>query len=167
MSRFGLEWGNPKLTHFVETPPPPELSWQLHGYGWWCLALCLALLIGRRAWRWHERYQINRYRRQALAWLDALPPYCPENPGPDYGNIPALLRKVALCSGERVEVVALSGQEWESWLDSRCPGCDFGGRSRGLLYRLAFTPEPLSESEMGQLLLQVRYWVGYHRSANV
>ncbi|WP_169307127.1 DUF4381 domain-containing protein [Ferrimonas sediminicola] len=167
MNRFGLGWGNPKLDPFVETPPPPELAWQLHGYGWWVLALCLAAVTARWARNSYLRYRANRYRRQALAWLDALPPYRVASPRPEYARVPALLRKVALCSDGRREVAPLSGRDWEAWLDSRCPGCDFAGRAHGLLYRLAYMPDPLSEIEMTQLLGQVRNWVRDHRRRDV
>ena len=92
-------------------------SWWPPAPGWWLLAMVLILMLmaGWRASRnWRAR---RRLRRAALSELDGVHAQWAANQqaGMLLAAVSVLLRRVARAHAPHV--VALSGEEWLSWLD--------------------------------------------------
>lgn len=166
MTDFGPEWGNTKLANFVEIREPAMVDWTPAGYGWAILLLILLTYLGLRSLRYYRRYQRNRYRREALRWLDGLPTYQADSPSPLFAQLPTLLRKVALSRDASQQVATLQHSAWEQWLDNLCPDCGFSTCCTGWLFQLAYRQQTLSPAQMNTLLQHVRHWVYHHRSAD-
>jgi hypothetical protein len=84
------------------------------------------------------------YRRAGLKLLDQAD---------TVHDVSVSIKRVALAVFSRREVASLYGEEWVSFLNRTCPGCDFG---------------QLSRSELGgqagmDLFKQARRWVKHHR----
>ena len=95
-----------QLRDIVQPGPVP---WWPPAPGWWLvfavLAACCAVATVR-AWR---RWQANRYRRAALAELDAA--------RSDAATLD-ILKRAAICANERTLVGRLAGEPWCQWLQA-------------------------------------------------
>ncbi|QIZ76536.1 DUF4381 domain-containing protein [Ferrimonas lipolytica] len=163
MYDFGPEWGNSKLTYFIETAIPTEISWWPQGDGWLVISAFVIVCLCNSSVNAYRRYQRNRYRRDALTWLQPLLSVN-DNSNQRLVEVPTLLRKTAIAASCRNEVIGLHGRAWEQWLDQRCPDCTFSGDMSGLLHQLAYGPNQLTSSQLQQLLLQVQLWIQKHRN---
>jgi hypothetical protein len=133
--------------------------------GWWIL---LAMGIGALAWLGvvqTRRHRRDRYRRAALAELDALQGrYRNGGGGEILVALPALLKRTALAAYPRSEVAALVGDAWLDFLDRTGGGGGFvdgpGRRLPELAYVDAVAPP---DEEIGGLFDLVRRWIREHR----
>ena len=124
---------------------------------WWILFAALALLLVALVVLWIRRWRRNRYRREALARLDAL--------GPDEaGELPQLVKRVALDAWPREQVAELTGEPWLAFLDRSLGGGSAftSGPGRGLP-ALAYGGAPPPEAEREELTALVRTWIRKHR----
>lgn len=104
--------------HLPETiglwPPAP---------GWWLLAVLLFALLCYGYLKLRRRQQRNRYRRLALAELNALSKTVS---GSQYlQQVNQLLKKTALAAQPSLPVAGLTGQRWLAFLDATGNTTDF------------------------------------------
>ncbi len=160
MANFASSWGNYLLKGIVEVTPPATMSWwpQTHAYVFVVLLimLYLALHIVKR----YQKYRRNAYRREALACLKQWSDQVLEKTANQW---PALLKKTAIAAFGRDDVAALSGPQWESFLDACCQGSVFTLDAKGLLYRLSYGPHGLSPNELAVIHNQIYSWIKNHR----
>ncbi|MGH8435351.1 MAG: DUF4381 domain-containing protein [Pseudomonas sp.] len=150
--------------------PAPAVSYFPQTWGW--LALLLILLLGLGFWAslrwWH--WQRNRYRREALARLDELEQTLGDEERliPALRELPELLKRVALSMPERPDVAALSGENWQAFLEKTSAAPLPKGFSRQLA-NLAYATDcqlrGLSSTEREALLALSRRWVETHHAA--
>ncbi len=139
----------------IRVPDPVSLAPQTTA--WWILFATLAIFLLVALLLWVRRWRRNRYRRDALARLDAL--------GPDrLAELPELVKRVALDAWPREEVAELSGAPWLAFLDrSLGGGTAFTAGPGRLLPALAYgASEPPTDAEADELVALVRTWIRKH-----
>ncbi|MDD2060995.1 DUF4381 domain-containing protein [Pseudomonas sp. GD03860] len=157
----------PSIDQLKELALPPAPSYLPQTWGWALLAaiLVLAVLV-YGAWR-YRRWQLDRYRREALGQLATL-----ETAMADEHQriaalraVPELLKRVALSMPKAPAVATLHGSDWQAFLDthSRTPlPADFAEQ----LARLAYAPDStLMAFDAQPLMRHCRTWVEHHHVA--
>lgn len=138
---------------------PPAVGWWPPAPGWWILAaLLLAGVLLLITWAWRRRRR-NRYRRQAIAALQALRSAAlPDSERVQQTN--AILKRTALAAYPAGAVAALGGVDWIQFLQRTLPGNRqaFADISSDIFY----TPEP--PPEMTDAFTDAALsWVRQHR----
>ena len=130
------------------------VSWLPQTTAWYVavVAALLVMALGLAAWLRHRRK--NRYRREALARLAEI-----ANRGA-YAELPALVKRTALCCGRRVEVASLTGEAWLRFLDESYGGRGFTHGPGRALTTLAYAPTP--ELDGDAIVPVVRDWIRKH-----
>jgi hypothetical protein len=125
---------------------------------WWVLFAVLAVLLVVLAVVAVRRWRRNRYRRDALARLDALGAM-------GLGDLPHLVKRVALDAWPREQIASLTGAPWLAFLDRSLGGGTAFQEGPGRhLPALAYGgPPQLGEVERRALVALVRTWIRKHR----
>jgi hypothetical protein len=100
---------------------PAPVSWWPPAPGWWGLTLLILCLVGLGAYILFLSLRKKRYRKAALKELAVLRKN--SDPRTALEQLAALLRRVAIQSFGRKEVVGLTGRKWLELLD-RTGGTD-------------------------------------------
>ncbi len=144
------------LTQLAPLRSPPAVSWWPLAPGWWALIIVCSLLLFGLCWMVWQRYAKNRYRREALARLQAL-----RDEGADTAALNRLLKVLAL----RVygsESAALSGVAWTRFLALHCAKVDDKE-----LAPLADIYGPVTPSISPTLADTVTRWIRFHEGPDV
>ncbi|MBQ4891613.1 hypothetical protein A9267_02945 [Shewanella sp. UCD-FRSSP16_17] len=163
MTQFGDTWGSSIVKDLIETDAPNAISWWPQTFGWQVVALIGLTLVCRRLYFAWRLYQHNQYRRDAIAWLNLLPPFEQLSAQPIYRQLPNLVRKTALGGYKRTEIATLSADEWTQWLSKQCPQAkfeDIGFTLHELAYDSALE---VNTAQMTKLINQIRIWIEQHR----
>ena len=146
------------LMHELVVPEP--VPWLPQTPGWWVLsgwALAVAALLITAIARRRRR---NRYRREALACLDALAAHSQLDATESARRIAEVVKRTALVAYPRARVAGLYGKDWARFL------CESSGNDRQVteaaesLAAAAYRPDA-----DGRLLLRpARRWVRVHRA---
>jgi len=157
----------PSIDQLKELALPPAPSYLPQTWGWAALGIVLVLaVVLYGAWR-YRRWQLNRYRREALVQLATLEAALtdPHQRLAALRTLPELLKRVALSMPARPAVATLHSNEWQAFLSahSRTPlPADFAEQ----LARLAYAPErTLAAVDAQALVQQCRTWVEQHHVA--
>lgn len=154
--------------------PAPAASYLPQTWGWLALLLVLATIAAIcLVLRW-RRWQRDRYRREALARLDALAQSLTQALGQRerrlraLRELPELLKRVALSMPGAPPVARLGGAQWQAFLveHATLPVPDgFAAR----LAICAYAPEErlaaLSDAEVEATLATCRQWIETHHVA--
>lgn len=113
------------LTGLDELALPAQVSYLPQTWGWAVVAVLLLLAIAWCAWRVWKRYQRERYRRLALAEIDALIPLArdPARRTAAVASVAALLKRTALAAypsaapAASTGVAAMRDQAWIEFLN--------------------------------------------------
>lgn len=161
----------PGLERLQELPlPAPAVSYLPQTWGWLVLlALLLGLLVawGWRAW---HRWQRDRYRRQALARLEALTALLtdPSARLRALRELPELLKRVALSMPGGARAASLGGVDWQAWLQRSGAGGlpdDFSLHLATLAYAPDARLQAYTSAELNALLAHSRRWIESHHVA--
>lgn len=142
--------------HITTWPPAP---------GWWLLAALAVIAIGAAIWWLHRRWRGNRYRREALAELEALRhDFDRTQVTHDYlERFSALLKRVALTHYPRESVANLTGERWVEFLDRTTGTTEF---SMGVGQVLVSGPyEAAPDADIERLHELGEYWIRQHGEA--
>jgi hypothetical protein len=157
----------PSIDQLKELALPPAPSYLPQTWGWALLAaLLLLVLLSYGAWR-YRRWQLDRYRREALVQLAELEAAMadPQQRLTALRALPELLKRVALSMPASPAVATLRGRDWQAFLSahSRAPvTADFAEQ----LARLAYAPDSsLHTVDTKALLQQCTSWVEHHHVA--
>lgn len=115
-------FGNYALGDFVEVVSPQAVSWMPQTIGWWWLGAALLGLGLHYLWRRLRHWYRNRYRREAVQRLQALPG---DDPFEQLLEVNKLLKLTAMQAYTREQVASLSGQDWADFLNSQCAAPTF------------------------------------------
>ena len=146
------------LMHDLAMPEP--VPWLPATPGWWiALGWLLAVLLVA-AWQIARHRRLNRYRRDALAELDAIAARKDIDPAESAQRIAAVLKRTALVAYPRSEVAALYGADWARFLtvsaDNDARIAEAADRLASAAYRPGADPDVLAEP--------ARRWVRRHRA---
>ncbi|CAG4888981.1 DUF4381 domain-containing protein [Paraburkholderia saeva] len=154
------------LQPLKELPLPAPVSWAPQTPGWLAVALAMlaiAMWIGWIAWRRHQR---ERYRKIALAELDAIAARLNDASRRDaaLAAIAPLIKRTALAAAPRERVASLTGDAWLAFL-ARTRG-QFDTRSGALLSFLSYAPPSelgaVSQHDAEALVGHARDWIRNH-----
>jgi hypothetical protein len=156
---------NPDLTsldrlHDVMVPSP--VPWWPPGPGWLVLGVALLLVLAWWLMRAIRQWQLNCYRREALALLEAVNITGLE--------LATLTKRVALSVYPRERVASLTGESWLAFLDETGHTEAFTSGSGRWIARLPYEPQlmaTLPDVERRQLVATIRDWILQHRPGEV
>ncbi len=142
---------------------PPPIGWWPPAPGWWILAAAaLAALLTGGAWLLRHRRR-NRYRRAALAELDALRAAFVAQA--DHALFVTacnqLLRRAALCRYPAAGVAHLTGAAWLAFLDRSGRTDAFVNGAGRVLAEAPYAPAP--DCDAPALEHACRAWLRRHR----
>lgn len=154
------------LQALQEITLPAPVSWLPQTVGWLVLLgtlLVIALALGGYQWR---RWRANQYRRDALAELASIEARLQRDEPAALRELPALLKRTALCCAPRAQVAALTGDDWLHFLERTAPREKFPASAGQLLWRLAFAPDAALRAVPGTdraaLCELIRGWIRHH-----
>jgi len=154
--------------HDIVLPPP--VSWWPPAPGWYAILAIVLLALGWAVVAVARRRRANRYRREALLALDQLQAQAGDQAhrGEALGQLPVLLKRVALTAFPRRTVASLSGADWHRFLDQSADLQLFAGGLGLLLDRVSFYSNAgadLSTEEYEKLFSAAKRWVKTHKPA--
>lgn len=161
----------PSLDALHDIVLPEPVSWLPATTAWYVLfglLLVAAVVSAGLAWR---RHRANRYRREALARVDAIEAALADRDrrAEALAGLPVLTKQVALVISPRTEVAALSGERWLEYLDGTYQGDQFRHGPGRLLPRIAYagpgTLASIPDDEARQLTALLRDWIRKHHRA--
>jgi len=136
--------------HDIIVPNP--VSWWPLAPGWYVLILGLIIAATWIGIRLNRQWQQNRFRREALSELDSIKP----------SELPALIKRVALCIWPREQVASLSGDDWLQFLDQSSNSDAFTQGPGKKLSALSYSPDtPLGPNNLDfdELKNTIRTWI--------
>lgn len=143
-----------------ENVMPEPVSWLPGTDGWWVVLgwlLAVALLVAlavRRRWR------RNRYRREALASLDAIASRSDLAPQESARAVAEIVKRAALAAFPRKDVAALHGDAWAQFLGDSSGNDRRVREAAGRLAAAAYRPD----ANGVPLIEPARRWVRRHRA---
>jgi len=166
---FGELFGNHRVRDFREVALPEPVGYAPQTVGW-CILLGLVVVLAVYFFiRFCSYRRRNRYRRIALARLDAMEKAIQE-PSAHAGmlvELPALIKRTALACFSREQVADLSGDAWLEFLDRTYGGKGFVEGPGRLLLLLAYQSSGeisnVPEKEAMAVISLTRIWIRKHR----
>ena len=154
------EFGSNRMWGLKELALPEPVSWFPATAGWLVVGAVLLAILGVLVWwRWRA-WQRERYRREALARIDAM-----RGSAEGLAPLPLVLRATALAAFPRTEVAGLRGGAWVAWLNEN--GGRFDPADAENLDRLPYDPRAASDlapDDAVRLVDASRAWVKGHRA---
>jgi len=149
-------------------PGTPPFSYLPHTWAWLVLGLVmLALLLVWAALRW-RRWSRERYRRQALQYLDLLAKAQGDQRLAALREVPVLLKRVALSLPDAPPVASLAGAQWQAFLEQRA-GQPLPAGFVQTLQMVAYAPDAhllaLDAQQVMALYSTSRRWIEGHHVA--
>ena len=153
-------FGNYALKDFAEVAPPDSISWLPQTVGWLWLGAAVLAFTFHYLWRRLRHWYSNRYRREAVARLQALA----GNAGATefVADINRVLKITALVAYSREKVAKLSGEGWVNFLNQQCEQPPFTGNHMELLANSVYRVQAL-DLQREQLIQASVIWVEQHR----
>lgn len=143
--------------------PPPATGYWPQTWGWLVLALVLLALLAAWGARRYLRWRRDRYRREALALLDALSAAL-DDPQRRLGalrELPQLLKRVALSLPGGEAAARLGGEQWQAFLQRRS-ATPLPTDLALLAYAPAERVQAMADDEVQALLAACRQWIEAH-----
>ena len=153
-------FGNYALQDFAEVAPPDSISWLPQTVGWLWLGVAVLAFTLHYLWRWLKHWYSNRYRREAVARLQALASNA--DAAQFVADINRVLKITALVAYSRESVAKLSGESWVNFLNQQCEQPPFTREHMELLARSVYRVQAL-ELQRDQLTRASVIWVEQHR----
>ncbi|MBT8040753.1 MAG: DUF4381 domain-containing protein [Xanthomonadales bacterium] len=148
------------LQNLNDIAAPAAVAWWPPAPGWYVLAGLALLGLLALLFRWLQRWQRSRYRREARAVLADVR----ASGAGQAHRVPELLKRAALSAFPRDQVAGLDGTAWYRFLDGSAHCDRFSARDGGLLAKASYgIGKPLSESEFVALCEAAEFWLRQHR----
>lgn len=141
---------------------PSPVEWWPPAPGWWIVAAVVAVLVIYGVYRLWRYWRANRYRREAIAQLDALlNRYNEVGDAHQYlDDFQVLLKRVALTRYPRDQVASLTGESWVDFLDKTSGSHEFSMGEGQVLVDVNYQPSP--NADIQQLHQLGRLWIKRH-----
>jgi len=159
----------PSLAGLHDIVLPESVRWMPATTAWYVLAAAVLIALAVVVFLAMRRYEANRYRREALARMEAISEALavPAQRDAALSQLPQLTKQVALAFSRRDEVAALSGDAWLRFLDESYEGDRFSAGPGRLLPAIAYgspsSRAAIPETDVGELTALLRAWIkGHH-----
>jgi hypothetical protein len=152
------------LKSLADIALPPPVSYMPQTWGWAALAIVVLLAIAVLLWLWLRRWQANRYRREALAELDALvaPAVGPAGSVDFQMKLAEIVKRTALAAWPRETVASLSGAGWAQFLGEHGPEKHKTEALIRLVNDREYAATPVPPDEQAALVAAIRQWIEKH-----
>lgn len=147
----------------IDIPLPREVS--LWPQTWEARLATVLLVVGVIAlvWRFAHHRRVNRYRREAIAELNAVRRSSAADRSDLLARLSLLVRRTALAAFPRGQVASLTGPAWLAFLDRSYGGREFSQGVGRLLVSGPYRQIPPDDAELQSLVALVRRWIrGHH-----
>lgn len=142
---------------------PEPISFSFNTIGWKILLVLLIFLIIYVGYRIFVTYRNNKYKRNAVAEIEALVKNNEQPLNSFITSVLIILKQTALQSYTRVEVASLQGDEWLSFLDEKVPCSNFTAYKTAItdaIYsKTLLTKADFNKEEFTQLTIK---WIKKH-----
>ncbi|MCO4822637.1 MAG: DUF4381 domain-containing protein [Flavobacteriaceae bacterium] len=142
---------------------PEPISFSFNTIGWKILLVLLIFLIIYVGYRIFVTYRNNKYKRSAVAEIEALVKNNEQPLNSFITRVLIVLKQTALQSYTRVEVASLQGDEWLSFLDEKVPGSNFiaykSAITDAIYSKTLLTKAYFNKEEFSQLTIK---WIKKH-----
>jgi hypothetical protein len=155
--------------HDIIAPLPSP--WLPPAPGWYALGLSLLLLLILFSVQKYLRWRQNKYRRDALAELDALTKELIDSNACQLAlpRLPQLVKRTAMAAYGRSSVASLSDEDWLAFLDATASTHLFSQGSGRLLnacsYQSAAQLATFSREQVEGLQQAVSLWIRTHQNS--
>lgn len=134
--------------------------------GFWFLLALLLLWLSAIALTLWQRHRRNRYRRLAVAQLQALSSQLDKGDQPSHviAAIGELLKRTALVAYPRQQVASLSGSDWLQFLNHSAATDAFSSDTARLLTHSAYqrAQPPPSGRQTRAIIDAAHHWIDHH-----
>ena len=146
---------------------PVTVGWWPLAPGWYFLIGLLLIALAWLSYRSLQRWNKNRYRREALTELQLLAgdTQNAEKRDSNLRQLPVLLKRTALSAYPRNQVASLSGDDWYGFLNSQVKEPAFTDPTISLLNHLAYSTGNLNavDSQVITALFEaIKHWLRHH-----
>jgi Domain of unknown function (DUF4381) len=155
--------GDP-VAGLVDIPLPREVGLWPQTWEARSASVLLSLALVAALWMFVRHRRSNRYRREALAELEAVRKSSADNRSNLLARLSVLVRRTALAAFPRGQVAPLSGPAWLAFLDRSYGGHEFSNGVGRLLAGGPYRKIAPGEAELHSLLSLVRRWIGGHHA---
>jgi hypothetical protein len=156
------------LDRLHDVVTPPAAPWWPPAPGWY--GVLGALALGLIVWAaWGLRHWLrNRYRHEALKEFAQLEPALADvaRRAEAMTALAILLKRTALSAWPRERVAALTGVEWQTFLNRTMGMVSSDGELAWTLESAAYDPgriAKLDETQVRAIALQAKQWLARHR----
>lgn len=155
---------DPALKSLADIALPSPVSYMPQTWGWAALAILILLGLMALLLFWLRRWNANRYRREALAELDALVHQsAAATDGADFQQkLAEIVKRTALAAWSRETVASLSGTEWAKFIASHDPARDKSEALTKLVNDREYAARPIPPEEREALVVAARQWIEKH-----
>ncbi|MGX5820368.1 DUF4381 domain-containing protein [Chitinophaga lutea] len=134
---------------------PPPVRFSFDAPGWYAVGAALLVLLALAVVAYVRYRRRNRYRREALQWLDAGDHSLYETD--------MLLKRVAMARYGRERVASLRGAEWTGFLNSCWNAADFTEEDARLIAEGLYAGRIVGDE--AAFRAKARRWIIHHRHA--
>ena len=146
------------LMHGLVMPEP--VPWLPQTPGWSIVLGWLVAVLLLAAWQIVKRRRRNRYRRDALAELEAIAARRDIEPAESAQRIATVLKRTALVAFPRADVAALYGKDWAKFLSETADNDAQIADAADMLATAAYRPD----ADPDALTRPARRWIRLHRA---
>lgn len=146
---------------------PDPVPFTFAAPGWYVAGVLLLLLLVAGAFLLGRRYRRNRYRRHALAWLEAKQ-QSELTPAQLLFDTDMLMKQIAMHRYGAAQVASLQQQSWIDFLNnSSKPAPGFTATDAGLLAVSLYKPgaDTMAPEAIDQFITKAKSWIRHHKHA--
>jgi hypothetical protein len=160
-------FGNLMLTGLKEIRLPETVSWWPQAPGWKYLAIILLVLGTYSLFKALKRWRKNAYRRVAISQLTEISARGVTEESAY--QLAYLIKATALRVYPRIEIAALTGTPWFTYLNKNSSKEYFDDRCAELLGKSRYSAKArkLSQDDFKHLVSSTREWVEQHQLPEV
>ncbi len=153
----------PALAQFIE-PSPVKFAPDAPGWYVLCGVLILSLLLV--AFLIYRKYKRNRYRREAIGWLEQMEKQLVGNH--EYARIvytaDMLAKQISIQVYGREATAALRGSEWIDYLNKSNSSVSFSETDEHLLQSVYEKEVEISETQAMGFTTKIKQWIKKHQN---
>jgi Ca-activated chloride channel family protein len=146
----------------IDIPLPREVSLWPQTWEARLATVLLLVVVIASVWRFAHHRRVNRYRREALAELNAFRRSSAADRSDLLARLSVLVRRTALAAFPRDQVAPLTGPAWLAFLDRSYGGQEFSKGVGRLLVNGPYWQIAPDDAELQSLVTLVRRWIRRH-----
>ena len=150
-------------SQFGELMEPEPVLFSFDAPGWYVLFALLFTGLFIYALKQVRKYRLNKFRRDALQWMNELENMYSESHGLLIYHINVLMKKLVL-RGKNRDNASLVGTKWTMFLNQTCPEVQFDAQDEILLNESIYQQEPVQDDALiNTYLTKVKRWIQKHK----